>query len=273
MDGASVTSPIFILSCERSGSTLLRYLLDAHPEICSPGELALGRLLQDLQRVVARTIACVAGGDEQERSRLVRLETRKIVDGIMERYAAGRGKRIWCDKTPSNLFALAEIAATFPDARYICLYRQSLDVVHSCLDVSRFGFMYGLAEYVQRSPRNVVAALLESWTEKTGTILRFEADNAGRCFRVHYEALVNDPAATLDGLFAFLGLDWDRTLLDHALTDPHDPGGGDPKIRKTSAIERDRIGHGVHLRERMGSVPVHLTQQVADLHLALGYPL
>ena len=40
--------PAFILSTERSGSTLLRWLLDAHPEIVSPGEILLARLGFDL---------------------------------------------------------------------------------------------------------------------------------------------------------------------------------------------------------------------------------
>jgi protein-tyrosine sulfotransferase len=273
MGNGSGAPPVFILSCERSGSTLLRYLLDAHPEICSPGELALGHLLRDLQRVVMRTLARVVPGSEDERSAFTRREIRRIVEGIMDRYAAGRGKRIWCDKTPSNLFSLAEIDATFPDARYVCLYRQSLDVVQSCLDVSRFGFMHGLAEYVERNPRNVVAALLESWAEKTAVILRFEESHPSRCFRVCYEGLVNDPEPTLDGLFEFLGLQWDRSLLDHALTDPHDTGGGDPKIRRTSKIERDRVGNGARLRARLDTVPEGIVGKITELHLELGYPL
>jgi protein-tyrosine sulfotransferase len=259
--------PLFLLSCERSGSTLLRYILDTHPEICCPGEIALGPLIRALRFTAGRTVG-LGGNDE-----LSRTHVRAAIDQLLSPYVESKGKRVWCDKTPANLGYLAEIEWAFPQARYICLYRRSIDVAHSCLEISRNGFMQELIPYVQRRPGNLVAAMMESWIEKTECLVRFERRAANRC-RVHYESLVNSPETTLATLFAWLELRWDAKLLERVFTEPHDPGGGDPKILATSRIERDRVGRGDELNPMLlGQLSANYQQRLADLHLELGYPL
>jgi protein-tyrosine sulfotransferase len=269
MDGAA---PVFVLSCERSGSTLLRYILDTHPELACPGELIVGQLIRSLRLVLGRTraLALPAGMDAEA---WTRAEVRRVVDEQLAAYAAARGKCRWAEKSPLNLHFLDDIVWAFPDAKFLCLYRRSLDVVNSCLDVSRFGFMAELAAYAQRNPCNLVAAMLENWVDKTETLLRFERSGAA-CLRVYYEALVNDPPGTLAGVFAFLGLPWAPAMLDEVFTKPHDPGGGDPKVRATRRIETDRIGTGGALDPRMlVQVAPDLQRRCSAIHLELGYPL
>jgi hypothetical protein len=265
--------PVFLLSCERAGSTLLRYILDTHPEIVSPGELGLGELCASLARVVDRTLAMNAEGNAADRSEVTRVEVRRIVQGIMDEYAAAKGKRVWCDKTPLNLSYLGVLDWVFPDARYICLYRQCLDVVHSCLEASRHGFMLELAPYAQRSPSNHVEAMIESWVEKTERLLAFECAHPGSP-RVFYEGLVHQPAVSLAPVFAALGLAWDPALLDRVFSVGHDPGGGDLHIKRTTRIETDRIGMGASLRgAALARVRPELLARMQRLNLELGYPI
>jgi len=244
--------PAFILSTERSGSTLLRWLLDAHPEIASPGEILLGRLCFDLFVTLSRTV-CAPGdaSDDLADRRAANFATlarvRTIVDGIMREYAGARGKRVWCDKTPHNLAYLTVLVDTFPDARYVCLYRDGRDVARSCLEVSRDGFMAELVEYSRRSPHDLVGAMLESWCEKTELLLKMELHHRELCHRVRYEDLVARPDEVLPPLFAFLGVAWDPSLIERAFTIRHDHGGGDQRIKETTTIERDRVGHGCAL--------------------------
>lgn len=260
--------PAFILSTERSGSTLLRWLLDAHPEIASPGEILLGRLCFDLFVTLSRTVCAPAdaSGDVAARraanyATLARVRT--IVEGIMREYAGARGKRVWCDKTPHNLAYLTVLVDTFPDARYVCLYRDGRDVARSCLEVSRDGFMAELVEYARRSPHDLVGAMLESWCEKTELLLKMELHHRAICHRVRYEDLVARPDEVLPPLFAFLGVAWDPSLLERAFTMRHDEGGGDQLIKQTSRVETDRVGRGRNLdtsklaaaqRERMDAL-------------------
>src|SRR6188472_1604334 len=128
--------PVFILSCERSGSTLLRCILDTHPEIACPGELAIGRLVQALRRTIFRTVAQTDAATEEEQGEATRVEVRRIVDEILTAYVSARGKRVWCDKTPWNVLCLSDLEWVFPEARYVCLYRRGVDVAHSCLEAS-----------------------------------------------------------------------------------------------------------------------------------------
>jgi hypothetical protein len=268
-----MSPPIFILSCERSGSTLLRYILDSHPEIACPGELCLGQLVQALRLTISRTVAQTDAATDEKRAEWTRAEVRRIVDEILTAYKSARGKRIWCDKTPMNVQGVADLAWAFPEARYLCLYRRSVDVAYSCLEASQYGFMTELAPYVQRDPHNLIAAMLASWADKTARILRFEAGNPS-CCRLHYEALVNAPEATLDFIFRFLKLDWDTSLIEHVFTTAHDPGGGDHKIRQTRRIEADRIGKGSRLPSSiLARLPGELQERLAELHFELGYPL
>jgi protein-tyrosine sulfotransferase len=264
-------APILILSCERSGSTLLRYMLDTHPEIACPGELVLGQFVRSLRLLLERTRGGGAGSEDTAAG-WVRSEVNRTVHERMADYARARGKSRWAEKSPGNLEFLDELVWAFPEARFICLYRQSLDVVHSCLECSVHGFMPELAPYAARRLDNLVAAMLENWATKTARMVALE--RTIECCRVHYEALVSDPVATLDRVFAFLGLGWDQALLQAIFETPHDPGGGDFKIRSAKSIERDHIGTGAAVsRRKLAAVPALLQGQCADLHLELGYPL
>src|SRR5918996_23135 len=123
--------PIFVLSCERSGSTLLRYIIDTHPRVCSPAHLHLGQLCRNLYTSIFYSLGqTIEGTDEATRERLVAGEVRAIVDEFMQRYARAKGKRMWCEKTTENLQYLRFLCDVFPDAKYICLYRNCMDVVH-----------------------------------------------------------------------------------------------------------------------------------------------
>jgi len=268
-DAQPHTSPVFVLSCPRSGSTLLRYILDTHPAIWSPGELALGRLIKAHRFTLTRVHAIAAGLDAEK---TCQREVRTLITGLMTRETAARGKSVWCDKTPENLSFLPEIAWTFPDARFLCLYRKSLDVVHSSLEASRWGFMEELAPSAARAPQNLVEAMLENWAAMTSRMLALEASGA-RCFRIYYEGLVNAPESTMNQVCAFLGLPWDDGILARVFAQPHEAGGGDYEIRRLSSIDGSRIGRGAEIPLAvLARVSPGVAGRCADLHLELGYP-
>src|SRR5690242_11096690 len=101
--------PAFILSPARSGSTLLRYIIDTHPVFCSPPELNLGRVCESLYRALYHTTTA------SEKDQVVYQEIRSIISGFMGSYAAGKGKPRWCDKSPDNLHHLPILYRVFPD--------------------------------------------------------------------------------------------------------------------------------------------------------------
>jgi putative sterol carrier protein len=263
--------PVFVLSHERSGSTLLRYIIDTHPRVCSPAHLHLGQLCASLYTSILFSIGqTMEVADEAMRERLVAVETRRIVDELMERYVSAKGKQMWCEKTTDNLRYLKLLHDVFPDARYICLYRNCMDVVHSSIECSRFGFLPELAPYVQKKPENTVAAMVESWVEKTTTLLEFELAHAAQCFRVKYEDLVAEPSQMLPAMFASIGLDWDEELLNSVLSTQHDQGSGDRKILFKKKVNTDSIGRGSTISRSF--IPTDLLEKMNDLLARLGYP-
>jgi len=240
-----MSAPLFVLSTERSGSTLTRILLDTHSQICSPGELALGRLSMNLYNIIKRTRGEVLGlAEGKPLDDFCFKETRRIIDDIMNGYANAKGKPIWCEKAPHNVMYLEELILTFPDARFICLYRNCLDVVNSCLDGSRIGFMDELTEYVVKSPGNLVSAMIDSWVDKTKRIFQFETRFPSKCHRIKYEDLAINPQHTLQPLFRFLGLAWEPEIITKAFQVRHDSGGGDPKVLFTRKVNSANIGKG-----------------------------
>ncbi len=263
--------PIFVLSCERSGSTLLRFIIDTHPQICSPAHLHLGQLCRSLYTSIFYSLGqTMEVTDEATRKRLVAAETRRIVDELMGRYARAKGKQRWCEKTTDNLQYLKLLHDVFPDARYVCLYRNCMDVVHSSIECSRFGFLPELAPYVQKRPDNTVAAMVESWVEKTATLLEFELTHSSQCFRIKYETLVAEPSQTLAPMFASFGLDWDETLLNAVFSTQHDEGSGDRKILFTKRVNTDSIGRGSTISRSI--IPADLLEKMNHLLAQLEYP-
>lgn len=268
---SSAAPPVFVLSCERSGSTLLRYIIDTHPQICSPAHLHLGQLCRSLYTSIFYSLGqTMEVTDEATRERLVAIETRRIVNELMERYVRAKGKQMWCEKTTENLQYLKILNDVFPDARYICLYRNCMDVVHSSIECSRLGFIPELAPYVQKRPDNIVAAMVDSWIEKTSVLVEFEMAHAEQCFRLKYENLVTEPSQTLPAMFAALGLEWDERLLKEVFSTQHDQGSGDRKVLFTKKINTDSIGRGSTISRSF--VPDALLEDMNRLLARLDYP-
>lgn len=262
--------PVFILSCARSGSTMLRCIVDTHPDLCSPGHLSLGALCSHLYETVYYSLGGLSNIDSvAQRESLSILETRKVVDDILGRYAKGKGKKRWCEKSTVNIDFLPLIEKVFPDAKYICLYRNGLDVAYSCMKFNPMGFMSELSPYIEKSPDNFVCAMLSYWQEKVDKLIDFEKSHLDQCIRINYEALVSNPEEVLKKMFIFLGESWDRSLIDSIFKVPHDHGGGDVKVWFSNRINKDSIGNGVLIPLSM--IPDDLKSRVNAIHHELGY--
>src|SRR4051812_37764460 len=87
-------SPIVVLCTGRSGSTLLRVMLDGHPEIACPPESGIASVLQQVALCVARV---AKHGDDVDA--LSAACGRELADAIMGAYARSQGKARWADKS------------------------------------------------------------------------------------------------------------------------------------------------------------------------------
>lgn len=239
------TAPIFIFSCARSGSTLLRYILDTHPAIYAPPELTLGQLAEALLLMQHGLHGRRMRNDPSDLANAAILAAmRESIARTLDAETRRRGKAIWCEKSPQNLGQLEILEAVFPDARCICLYRNWLDTIYSCIEGSRYFFLPPIKDYTPRYPDSLLAATAQYWIDSATKLMELERRLGRRAYRVRYEDVVIRPAETLAGLFDFLDLPWQADLVDAVYKTPHDDGHGDLSVRFASGIHRDSIGRG-----------------------------
>lgn len=259
--------PSFVACCARSGSTLLRLLLGAHPRLSCPAETDLAVLAHDAVRV--------AGGLLGEGDGLgARRWARAMADELVEAHLARTGKDAMCDKSLSNAFHLDLLAELWPSARFVLLHRHAMDMVASGLDASPWGLSeYGFAQVAPRSPTDSVVALAAYWADRTARLVDFEARHPERCLRVRYEDLVERPRETLEALWRHLGLEAPGGDPAHELGGRPGPGGQGPAdhtIWYTDRVHRRSVGRGARIPpDRLaGALREHLNALLSRLGYA-----
>ena len=267
VDGGGRCEPIFVVASARSGSTLVRFLLDRHPNIACPPETNVAEACAKL-RHVATALELESSKVRRERAGLP--EARTVIDALLQPYLRSRGKRRWCDKSPGSVQYLRLLAEVWPEAQFVCLYRHCMDVVHSGLSASPWGLhAYGFGPYGAANPGNSVAALISYWIDCATATLRFEEAHPDRCVRLYYEELVTSPESRLREVFAFLHEEPTATIAERALEKGADYGSSDYKIWATDEIHTSSIGLGRALPLWM--IPPPLLAAANDVLKRLGY--
>jgi hypothetical protein len=269
---------LFVVTLARSGSTLLRYLLDTHPDVVCPSELDLADLLHHTADTWNRTLEGIGevGRQVEEIGQPPYYapeacdRAREVVVALMQRCARTAGATVFCDKSITTVDHLPVVRRCFPDASYIFLYRHPLDMIASGIEASRWGFnSYGFSSYISANPGNFVAALGNYWADRTSKMLEFERSCPSPHARVYYERLCDDPAGTMDHLTAFLGLDPDPGLVDRSLKTRHGRGRSDYKIDFAAEISPSSIGRGALLPKSLYPAQV---ERINSLLEELDYP-
>jgi hypothetical protein len=271
----SAQRPVFVLCAARSGSTLTRFLLDAHPDLACPPETDLPALCDQL----AKTWALLAGepllasrdGKPPEIPDAAVGGIRHTVGAMIGQYLVRRGKTRYCDK---SLYAARHadlLVRVFPDARFICLYRHPMDVIASGIEACPWGLRgFGFDPYAANTPGNSVLALAKFWADHATTILGIEDRFPDRCHRVRYEDLVTDPGVVADGIFDFLGVRRIPGIQEACFAPERERlGPADYKIWNTTKITAASMGRGWSLPANRIDQPVLTT--VNELADRLGY--
>ena len=213
------TTPLFIVACDRSGTTLLRLILDRGPEIAIPtesmfiadlaprrgryGELStdaeFDRLAADIWRHPKVLEWKLATPPPKRDGRVGDAAYRAALEAAFQAYAGERGKPRWGDKTPYYINCVDELKRVFPEARIVNLVRDGRDV---CLSLLRVPF----------GPANVWAAA-HQWSAAVAVGDAAQARYGDDVLTVAYERMVTDPEAEIDRICAFAGLTFDADML------------------------------------------------------------
>ncbi len=276
-DGAG-DDPVFVLCAGRSGSTLLRFLLDAHPDLACPPETRLPWLARQL--ATAWTVIEDAGPSGQSAngssadaaiSAPVAEGLRRSLDPMMTSYLQRRGKRRYCDKSLGAAQHAGLLLQIWPGARFICLYRHPMDVIASGIEASPWGLTsYGFEPYIGVPPDNNVAALARYWLDYTTSIVAAEEHFTDRCLPVRYEDLVTDPDGEIARILAFIGAAPAPGIVARCFGPGHQRfGPGDYKIWNTGRVTADSVGRGWTMPA--GKIPAPVLARVNELADVLGY--
>jgi protein-tyrosine sulfotransferase len=232
--GASVGSapPIFVVGCHRSGTSLLRRILDSHPNIACPPESKFLLPLTDLLRDDASMRGLSSMG--YARDDVVR-GMAAFASRFFEGYASASGKRRWADKTPNYVDRLPELWELFgPEARFVIIVRNGLDVVFSLVDAGRH--YPAIDAHVERAGGDRRIGAAEFWRDQNQRIDAFRLEHPDASHALRYEELTTDTEGVLRSMFDFLAEPWDPRVLDYQRL-PHHVGFEDPDVRARQRIE------------------------------------
>ena len=249
------SGPIFVLCTARSGSTLLRLLLDAHPSLFCPGETNLANIVGTYRRTFS-----MAYGDDSEMDPSSLTRMRELVEGLIESLAPDQTEiRHWCDKSLVSWEQADLLLKVWPDAKFVCLYRHVMDFIASAVETSPWGFRgYGFPGFIARSPDNFPLALATYWLERTTRTVEFAKQHPDICCEIRYEDLVTDPETVALGLWKYLEIEPQQGLTDGMFENSRPRGVSDYKIWHTKRVLNSSIGRG-------SSVPIEfLPPQVCN---------
>jgi hypothetical protein len=203
MEGNEIR-PLFLLSIQRSGSTLLQRMLAAHPQIATVSEpWVLLPFLYTMRRdgvyseyghraAVSALEDFVSGlphGWDSYRSELRSMAVR------LYQQSAGGDATYFLDKTPRYSLALEELMATFPDAKFVVLWRNPLAVISSIIETWGSGDGVWNLEQHKIDVYDGLVRLVDGYRQ-----------HQERVHPVRYEHLIADPAGVLAGVFDHLEL-------------------------------------------------------------------
>jgi len=191
----------------RSGTTLLRKLLDRHPAVCSGPETKL--FVPAAFNLAWLAEAYVIPIAELEAMRRRAPSQGAFIDAFATRARAERGKFRWAEKTPQNICHLDWILERFPQASVVHIVRDGRDVVCSMREHPEWRWVAGGWQKVLVP--HPAAWYAQRWVEDTTAGMARRGD--GRYQEVCYEDLVRDPEAALRAICLGLGLAIDEAWL------------------------------------------------------------
>ena len=209
----------FVVGVNRSGTTLLRMMLDAHPGLTIPPETHFipevirranhentrRRLIRSITKHPRWGDFGLDEADLRARAKQVRpLTAAGAIRCFYELYAAQQGKSRWGDKTPRYMRAMPRIARALPEVRFVHLIRDGRDVALSQRERVIGGETVTMAAMADRWQRRIIAAREGAAEIKDDVYLE-----------IRYEDLVSDTEATLRRICEFIELDFDPAMLDY----------------------------------------------------------
>jgi LPS sulfotransferase NodH len=207
----------FVVGAPRSGTTLLRLMLDAHREIAIPAETHFYPAVLAVDPTRTDWLDGVLGAiTESHTWQDYGLDSRVFVRDVRSAHPAGPGdvlrtfyrayaarfeKTSWGDKWPGNVLFMQKIAAVLPEARFVHIIRDGRDVAAS---LRQLWFR----------PGETYQDCIELWADRIRAA-RAQAATGLPYLEVRYESLVAEPLAVLARICDFIEFAYDDAMLSY----------------------------------------------------------
>ena len=214
---------LFMIGTQRSGSNLLRLMLNQQPAIAAPhpphilerfmpllplyGDMQIernfDRLVDDVCRIIELNPVPWEGVSldrETVKSCCFDSSLMAVYGAVHDLMSEAKGAFVWCCKSLANLYFVPELTAFFPDARFIYLYRDGRDVAVS----------FRKAVVGEKSFYHIAC----NWHEEQQLALKLrERTDSGDFFSLSYEELTSNTEATLRRLMGHFNIPFDEHML------------------------------------------------------------
>lgn len=203
LDSSLVIQPIFLVGAERSGTTMLRLMLDHHPQIawCSEFEYAVDLIeigewpnLDEYHEWLASERIFIESGFKVDLS----LTYPQLVNSFLVQKRDRDHKSI-IGATIHRHFD--KVLFVWPDARFIHIIRDGRDVARSCIGMGWAGNLWtGVKRWIDAE------RLWENFSRRVP---------AERKIEITYETLISEPVEILTSLCNFIGVPYNEEMLSY----------------------------------------------------------
>ena len=231
-------APVFIGGAPRSGTTLLRAIINASGTITCGPEARIVPALAALSHQVEHMHMPVLQAQYGLARDQLHQQFATAINAFFEPMQQNSGCRV-AEKTPANILHFAQLRRLFPQSPLIAIIRDGRDVVASLLSMdwrdARSGQPMDIVRDAGAAARLWVASI------EAGEAMRSDPNY----FELRYESLVRHPRDMISGLFAFLGQD--QTAIEAALDHSRgfDASGGEQEssaARVAQPIDVSAVG-------------------------------
>lgn len=205
---------IFLVGAPRSGTTILQSLLAAHPLMISFPETRFFQYLLPkfeypisvddririflIEEIDRREYLSCFNPEQSE------LEKANCFIKVLDNLAFEQDKSVWIEKTPEHIYCIEYLEKLLPDALFIHILRNGIDVITSMYEASRnspnaWGGEWKLEHCITR------------WQEAIS--INYLYANKNNHILVKYQELVEDPSIALENICKFIGIEFDNSML------------------------------------------------------------
>ena len=194
-------SPLILVGGSgRSGTTLMRTILDAHPDVnCGPESRIIPELLEIFKRF-----------ENEKAKETVANNGMKNLDNAISSFIHyvletrdTKSKRL-CAKDPAVVYFIDYLLGIFPNVKFVYMIRDGRDVAYSMM--KRFGKEFDFSNMKKN---------LKEWNKLNSAANRQCMRLKNSCIRVKYEDFIRSPKENMVKVAEFLNLTWTDDFLRH----------------------------------------------------------